>query len=283
MKLISAISAGSGAVNEDGLGFVGTGDQISTAWIFDGVTGINSRNYLPGGSDAAWLVARANQHLHVLASTTLSLKDILLQLVQRLVTEWNEIAPTLNLPIDYDPPAACLTLVKNYRGRWRALRLGDSCLFAMFADELKIRLVESSNNNFDAWLSQAAKKRRAEGITDIKALLAEFRPQLIAARKTRNTPGGYGILEVGMATLQHAEFSELGSSDAIMICTDGFYRAVDHYRLFSDQQLLSKCLCDHGVEDVLREIRDTEHADPDCIEFERFKPADDATALVLRT
>ena len=86
-----------------------------------------------------------------------------------------------------------------------------------------------------------------------------------------------------MATLQHAEFSELGSPDAIIICTDGFYRAVDHYWLFSDQQLLSKCLCDRGVEDVLQKIRDVERADPDCIEFERFKPADDATALVLRT
>ncbi len=283
MKLIGAISAGGGAVNEDGLGFIGSNNQVTAAWIFDGVTGINNRNYLPGGSDAAWLVARANQHLQVLAAGALSLKDILLQLVQRLVTEWNEIAPTLNLPTDYDPPAACLTLVKNNGGRWQALRLGDSCLFAMFADELKIRLVESPNNNFDAWLSQTAKKRRAEGITDIMALLAEFRPQLIAARKMRNTPGGYGILEADMATLQHAEFSELGSPDAIIICTDGFYRAVDHYRLFSDQQLLSKCLCDHGVEDVLREIRDVERADPDCIEFERFKPADDATALVLRT
>ena len=283
MKLVGAISAGSGAVNEDGLGFISSGDQVTAAWVFDGVTGINSRNYLPDDSDAAWLVARANQHLQVLAAATLSLKDILLQLVQRLVTEWKEIAPTLNLPSDYDRPAACLTLVKNYGGRWWALRLGDSCLFAMFADELKIRLVESPNNNFDTWLSQAAKKRRAEGIIDIKVLLAEFRPQLIAARKTRNTPGGYGILEADMATLQHAEFSELGSPDAIALCTDGFYRAVDHYRLFSDQQLLSKCLCDHGVEDVLQKIRDVERADPDCTEFERFKPADDATALVLRT
>ncbi len=45
--------AGSGTVNEDGYGVLGRSGEVEAAWIFDGVTGINGRNYLPAASDAA--------------------------------------------------------------------------------------------------------------------------------------------------------------------------------------------------------------------------------------
>jgi len=282
LKIVGAISSGSGSINEDGFGFVVSNNHVDAAWIFDGVTGINTRNYLPGGSDAAWFVLRANAHLQELAANTLSLRDILTQLVGRLIMEWRDIAPTLDIPPDYDPPAACLTLVKNYRGCWRGLRLGDSCLLANLAAGGRYSLIGSPNNEFDKWLSENTKKRRAAGMTDIKTLLAEFRPQLIAARKTRNTPGGYSILESSTAALNHVEFINLGAVSSVLLCTDGFYRAVDCYQLFSDQELFSRSLCEGGVDYVLQKIRNAEAEDPHCMKFKRFKPADDATALVLQ-
>ena len=60
MRLIGAVTQGSGAVNEDGFGFLGTPHDVSAAWVFDGVTGINARNHLGDGTDARWLVARAH-------------------------------------------------------------------------------------------------------------------------------------------------------------------------------------------------------------------------------
>lgn len=43
MKLQGAITEGSGAVNEDGWGFLGSTDDVTAAWVFDGVTGINEK------------------------------------------------------------------------------------------------------------------------------------------------------------------------------------------------------------------------------------------------
>jgi hypothetical protein len=276
MRIVGAVTQGSGAINEDGFGSVERDGVVSAAWVFDGVTGINDRNILGEGTDAAWLVARAGSRLADLAARDLPLPDILDRLVEGLGADWR--AAGVAVPADYDPPAACLVLVKRYADGWKALRLGDSCLLSREAKgTLTTALPESA---FDHWLAAAAKKRRDAGMLDIKTLLAEFRPQLMASRARRNVPGGYGILEADAAAAKFGEFIGLGFPRALLICTDGFYRAVDHYGMFSDSGLIDASLED-GVEIVLAKMRAVEMDDPLCQKFPRFKPADDATAVML--
>lgn len=282
MKLVGAVTQGSGAVNEDGWGFLGHSGDVSAAWIFDGVTGINKQNYLGGGSDAAWLVAKAHKHLQTLAGIDLPLRGILSDLVQALIIDFKAAVKGLDLPGDYDPPAACLILLKRYGGAWQALRLGDSCLLARGGDGAHISVAASPNNAFDHWLSAEALKRRDAGVLDIKELLAEFRPQLMQGRKSRNSPGGYSILEASPSAMEFAEYFEIGAPREILLCTDGYYRAVDYYALHSEESLLDASLASGGVENVLDSIRGVEAGDPACVKFLRFKPADDATAVALR-
>lgn len=116
---------------------------------------------------------------------------------------------------------------------------------------------------------------------DTSALLAEFRPQLLAARQSRNRPGGYGILEAAAAAKHHADYADLGSPRRILLCTDGFYRAVDHYGLCSESELLERATAPGGVQSVLTAVRDAEARDPECLAWPRFKPADDAAAVAL--
>lgn len=282
MKLVGAATQGSGAVNEDGLGFLGSAGDVSAAWIFDGVTGINGQNYLDGGTDAAWFVAKAHDHLRALAGLELPLRVILSKLVKALIADFKAAAKALNLPEDYDPPAACLILLKRYGGTWQALRLGDSCLLARGSDGLNMSVAASPNNAFDHWLSTEALKRRDAGMLDIKELLAEFRPQLLQGRKSRNSPGGYSILEASPSAMEFAEYFDLGAPNEILLCTDGYYRAVDHYTLHSNESLLQASLALGGVDGVLESIRSVEANDPACVKYLRFKPADDATAVALR-
>ena len=282
MKLVGAVTQGSGAVNEDGLGYLGSAGDVSAAWVFDGVTGINQHNFLGGGTDAAWLVAKAHDHLKALASLDLPLRDILSKLVQDLIADFKTAAKDLDLPGDYDPPAACLTIVKRYGEKWQAMRLGDSCLLARSSDGAHISVAASPNNAFDHWLSTEALKRRDAGMLDVKELLAEFRPQLMQGRKSRNSPGGYGILEASPSAVEFAEYFELGTPREILLCTDGYYRAVDYYALHSEESLLDASLTFGGVDNVLDSIRSVEASDPACVKYLRFKPADDATAVALR-
>ena len=269
-------------MNEDGWGFLGNADSVTAAWVFDGVTGINGRNLFPAGSDAGWLVTKAHEHLLRLAGPDLPLRDILFNLVQALIVDFNTASEGLDIPHDYDPPAACLILVKRYGPEWKALRLGDSCLLARSNGGAHAILAASPNNAFDHWLSTEAAKRRDAGVLDIKALHAEFHPQLLQGRKLRNTPGGYSILEANPSATEFAEYLDLGTPETVLLCTDGYYRAVDHYALHSDESLLKASSESDGPDRVLRDIRALEASDPDCQKYLRFKPADDATAVVLQ-
>jgi hypothetical protein len=172
--------------------------------------------------------------------------------------------------------------VKRYGAEWKALRLGDSCLLARGNGGAHAILAASPNNAFDHWLSTEAAKRRDAGVLDIKALVAEFRPKLLQGRKLRNTPGGYSILEAKDVATEFAEYLDLGTPETVLLCTDGYYRAVDHYALHSDESLLEASGEAGGLDRVLRNIRAVEASDPACQKYLRFKPADDATAVVLR-
>jgi hypothetical protein len=279
VRLVGAITHGSGAVNEDGFGFTGSADDVSAAWIFDGVTGINAKNHLGAGTDAQWLVSRAHERLLSLAAEHLPMSVILERLVQGLIADWDIATKDLDLPRDYDPPASCLILVKRYGTEWQGLRLGDSCLLARERNGGSHIFAASPNNAFDHWLTREARKRRDAGVLDIKALLAEFAPELRAGRARRNRPDGYSILECSRDALAMPEYIPLGTSAEILLCTDGYYRAVDTYGLFDDAGLLSASAA--GVDRLLGDIRSVEAADPHCTRHPRFKPADDATALLL--
>jgi hypothetical protein len=155
-------------------------------------------------------------------------------------------------------------------------------LLARANDGAHTILAASPNNAFDHWLSSEAAKRRDAGVLDIKALVAEFRPHLLQGRKMRNTPGGYSILEAKEAAVEFAEYLDLGAPQEILLCTDGYYRAVDHYELHTNETLIEASLAKDGTGRVLGDIRTVEASDPTCQKYLRFKPADDATAVILQ-
>ena len=49
-----------------------------------------------------------------LAGLDLPLREILPKLVQALIIDFKAAVKALDIPEDYDPPAACLVLVKRY-------------------------------------------------------------------------------------------------------------------------------------------------------------------------
>lgn len=271
------MSEGSGRCNEDHWGFVGPVDDVRAAWVLDGVTGINARRLFDDESDARWLVMQAHRRLQALAAENMALDLLLHELVAGLEADVTEALGGEGFPEGHDPPATCLLLAKRYDDGWKALRLGDSCLLWRGRDGLS-HLVPAPG--LDGELAREAARRRAQGMTDVSALLAEFRPRLAASRQMRNRPGGYSVLEADMAALTLADSHDLGWPTSLLLCTDGYYRAVDHYGLH-DAETLFAASAAAGPDAVLRQIREVEAADQACARFPRLKPADDATALVL--
>jgi serine/threonine protein phosphatase PrpC len=281
VKLKWALSEAGGDHNEDAFGFINDAGDVTAAWVIDGVTGINKRNVLPAATDAIWFVERVQLHLKKLAVQALPLSALLDQLAASLIKDWNDISEGVDLPPDYDLPACCLLYIQKFETGWQALRLGDSYLLSR-QDGLTHHDFPMSNlASLEMFLKSEAAERRASGAYDFKALLKEFYPQLLLNRKSRNKPGGYSILEPTPQALAMPQFIELGQPCEILLCTDGFYRCVDHYEMCDDKALMEACMVPQRAEDLLKSMREVEKLDADCRQYLRFKPQDDATVLML--
>ncbi len=97
-----------------------------------------------------------------------------------------------------------------------------------------------------------------------------------------NTEGGYWVLGVEPEAAKHVEVGSvpLETPAAGLLMSDGFYRLVDTFGLVAEDRLLGRAR-EEGLSALLAEVRQAEDNDPDCLRHPRFKPKDDATALLL--
>jgi hypothetical protein len=197
--------------------------------------------------------------------------------------DWERASCGIELPADYDPPAACLLLVKRYEDGWKALRLGDSILLTQDQSVMRWDRQDTDLAGLESQLRRDAGRLRAAGMTDFATLLQQFHTQHAANRKVRNTPGNHSILVADDQALAIPEYHDLGWPRSILVCTDGFYRAVDTYGSTDDAGLVASCNKPDGVQAVLLGIRQVESQDIECLRHPRFKPADDASAVALIT
>lgn len=277
LRLAGQISGGSGAVNEDAVGYVGDPDDVEAAWALDGVTGINDVSLMPAGSDAQWLVARIDTHLRALIPRAPSPENLMSELINRLIED--QASALRDLPGNYDPPAACIAAVCRVAGQWHALRLGDCRLLADDARGL-CRMVEFANDGFDHWITTEAMRLRANGLSKLKDLALAMQPALFADRRRRNRPGGYGVIEADQRCLAFAEYMPLTEPSGVLLASDGFFRLVDCYDELSEAELLARGKAGEAAA-LYDRLRRIESDDPGCLRFPRFKPADDASAIVL--
>ena len=279
LKLSGLASQGSGAVNEDMAGYLGDADDVRAAWVLDGVTGINDRSLGLMGSDAQWLVHRVDAHLRRLFAEERASAEILADLIDAVIADQREAAGSL--PADFDPPAACIMAVHRVGSEWHVLRLGDCRLIAKANDGGMLRMVDFPNDAFDQSLTEEATRLRADGVTALADIAGHLQKRMFASRRTRNRPGGYGVIEADRACLAFAEYARLDDPSAILLASDGFYRIADCYRALGDDDLLAASLAPGGIAETLARMRAIEQSDPHCQAFPRFKPADDASAVAL--
>ena len=280
MKLTGRISQGSGAVNEDAVGFIGEPDDVQAAWALDGVTGINDVSLGLAGSDAQWFVQRVDAHLRVLVPEARDIATLMSDLVDGLIADQAEATAKLALSETYDPPAACIAALCRIGSHWHAVRLGDCRFLGEDAQGFR-RIVDFANDGFDEWITDEAQRLRAQGLSDIKAISARLQPELFANRRRRNRAGGYGVIAADRACLAFVEHMPLVDPHAALMTSDGFFRLVDHYHEMTEQELLTQASGDGVIAALYDRLRSIERNDPECRKFPRFKPADDASAIAL--
>ncbi|MBJ3775119.1 protein phosphatase 2C domain-containing protein [Acuticoccus mangrovi] len=266
LSIVDAVSdpGRTGRANEDGYG---SGGRF--AWIIDGATGLSDAPLLDAPSDAAWLTAVANQALSELAPTALDAGALLADAAR--IAERRFLAERKRSPAErYEIPTAAVLLAEFGDGVVAIAELGDCGVYI----------------DTDAGLTRIGGSERGKALEQENArrLGGGRGPEVVAflrrLRNFANTPDGYAIFapEANSAdrARRHRVATEAGRA---LFVTDGFEAAID-YGLYDGPALILEAERELGG--ALGALRAAERDDPDCTRFPRFKPSDDATAMLVR-
>lgn len=107
---------------------------------------------------------------------------------------------------------------------------------------------------------------------------------LVAAqRPLRNHPDGYWVASSDPSAAEHALTGSLSRSylTSAALLSDGASRLVDVFEQVTWRDALA-LLDGHGPMQLIQQVRDAEHTDPDGRRWPRYKKSDDATILHVR-
>ena len=260
-------------INEDACGTAG-----SLAWIADGAGTAGPPRFHRHGTDAAWLVHHVGQFFDRTIyehDPETPLTQALGLLEAYLDLEWGARSV-------HDPaggPTCCLA-VAELRGRGEAdiAVLGDVVALVPCDDGQLRVFTDDRVKPFEA-LSLAALGEAPRGDS---AMPPAARAQIQANRALMNTAQGFPLVCPLAKWSKHVkrETFRLAHGTPLVLITDGFYRLVDVFGLYTDDTLYEACAAGAGKQ-LLAQLRAAEDADEDMSRFRRFKVHDDATLLIV--
>lgn len=256
--------------NDDACGFAG-----GRAWVLDGATDLQETKLTRTASDAAWIAHFANARLH--AAHGGALREIVRDVSEEAAEAFARIAGPV--PERWMSPISSLLIVEESADGLSGLDLGDCRVFARGADGA-ISVAGARVDAVDDETELAAKQHDADKPllhrTDTIDMLRRMRGEL-------NRDGANWTFGLDPACAEHARpwTLTLKRPADVLLMTDGFSALVDRYRAY-DAAGLVRAAVDKGLQELGREVRAIETADAGGAHHPRFKPSDDATALLMR-
>jgi len=250
--------------------------------IFDGATSVSEKNYFDTVSgDAAWFVSAFASLLRDVVAPDLSQRDSIqlalagLQCQLPAHVELDAIPP-------YAWPIAAMTWLRIVEGGPRPLvylyALGD-CKLLLRNQAGQVLDMDPYENPQEDVLKAAIAQLKAQGIEDKAAVFAALLPMLRERRACQNRHAEPAILCLqpqGQFKARVAVF-ELDRQSQLLAMTDGFYRLVDTYGLYSAQGLMQRC-AETDLQTLLGELRQFER-DHAVSGMQSLKKSDDASAV----
>lgn len=258
--------------NDDALGFA---DR--RAWVLDGATDLHDAPLTRGASDAAWLAHFANARLHAAAPDG-DLREMV-RMSSSLAAQAFAAASNNARHERWQSPISSLLMLEATRAGIRGLDLGDSRVFALDADGA-VHIAGGAADAADAESELAAAQEDADQPLLQRTATIEM---LRAMRAGLNREGAHWTFGLDPTCANHARTwaFTLRRPAHVLLMTDGFSALVDRYRAYDAAGLVRAAL-DKGLHELGRELRAIEAADATGACHPRFKPSDDATALLMR-
>lgn len=270
-----------GRANEDRLGY-----NETSAFIFDGATGLGDRQFMEGyGSDAAWIADFAATRLAERLDRDAEPKTVLRQISEEARDTFLAVAGDQPR---YAWPLSSLTALQVTQDRFRYFGLGDSCMYILH-DDGQSDFVTPIPGAYEWEQHQAAKHiARVGGIG--AANIATSDPETLAnlreGRSRQNTPGGatwtFGVVPEAADHLAMVDVPIYGGGATAILCSDGLADLVALYKLYDPATLIQRTAT-AGLKSLVTELRHMERkVDPDGLKYPRYKQSDDTTAILLR-
>jgi Protein phosphatase 2C len=266
-----------GSYNDDCWGSVST-----AVWILDGATALSKERLFPAApSDAQWFVSAVDSELRN-ADWSQATRPLLQSVMQRVRHRFDREAVGRMEQVSLWPLAS-FALVRVCEEGVEFANLGDCRILWRPPDGRVVKSFGSSRvTELDGNVVKEIERLHREGYTSHELVRQAIVPMIEANRKLKNTPEGYWILDVsgeGVSQLQ-ATVVEPADVETVLLCTDGYYRLVDTYHTRTDQSLLSDSV-NSGVSAMIRELREIERMDAQCLKYPRMKTSDDATGVLV--
>lgn len=280
-----------GKQNDDACGVA-----LDAAWVIDGATDLHETPLTGWASDASWFASTLNNALHAWISSPSLFDSESLRSPDPPMAPHAWLRNVLQIAIDEEVAPRFQRLYKGALERWRSpiaslmlarevveglvgLDLGD-CRVATLDAAGASTLFGGSEDAADAESQLAAQQTDADKpLLRREATIARLREM----RASLNRPNAHwtACLDPDCATYARGWSLLLQRPAHILLMTDGFSALVDRYHVYDAAGLVRAALAS-GLQELGRELRAIEAADAAGAKHPRFKPSDDATAILLR-
>jgi hypothetical protein len=279
MTIHSISSPGHGEHNED-LIAVFNQEGLTDIVIIDGGSSVADEDYLDvDAGDVVWFVRQFAAALEHTISAERSQEESVRLALERVRVTFDAMPRRAEIPL-YAWPIAAMTWarIRKERGETTldAYCLGDCKLFVRLADQRVLDLDPFVNGQEHVLREQIVLLSK-EGITDPATRRERLMPMLRTRREFQNSTAA----PISLCLQPQGPFDarknsvQLDPGAMLLLMTDGFYRLVDTYGLYTNEQLADAC-AGRGLAALVHELREHESRRAGALVV---KSADDASAV----
>jgi hypothetical protein len=185
-------------------------------------------------------------------------------------------------PISQVPSSTVITLTA-IGGELTVSALGD-CLGVVRASDGALAVVQDHRlEPFDGPIAAQMARDVAQGMT-VEEARKKANAQLVINRDRANSRGTYWLFVDDPAAAEHISVESMALADVeqVLICSDGFSRLIEPFRIAPDAEGLLRLAGELGLGRLGDLLRSAEEAPQSFVDFPRLDISDDATAIFLR-
>lgn len=281
--VLDHVSSGASASNEDVIAYKSDGQTLDI-WVIDGATSVADREFLGLEiSDPAWFAQSVSSSFKNHTAAGILPPAAVSASIKEVTSLYEQKTPNQEIPLYAKPLAAMLWIRVRRESGQTALdlwSLGDCRMLAQSQSTPSLLLFPAMTRGDVA--PHAAPALSAETGPEARNRTGVLLSHALSERKIREAKHtdpttarlGFHPDSILYAT-KHA--AKLTGPCTIVAMSDGFYRLVDEYGLYSDTTLLDACRS-KGLQALVAELRAYE-ASRDM--SQAVKKSDDATAIVI--